>query len=126
MIDEKELLAWVERTERARLLRQPPVPRVLAERPTVHWTELHEDTSGSSIAKEWNFYRRQVGRLLAEGHENRWVLIKNEEIIGIWDTQQEANRVSAQRFLMQDVFVHQVLEREPILRCGAYYRPWPS
>lgn len=101
-------------------------PRPLSEQPTIHFTKLPEDTSGGRLAREWNYYRRQVGRLLAEGHESRWVLIKGEDIVGIWDTEEESSRASLQRFPMQDVLLQQIREREPILRCGAYYRKWPS
>lgn len=37
---------------------------------------------GSPIETEWNFYRRQRERLIAEGHEGRHVLIKGEEVLG--------------------------------------------
>ena len=82
----------------------------------IHWTELPEDTSGSPNAVDSNFYRRVVGRLLAEGHEGRWVLIKNEEIIGIWDTRKEAFAVADERFLLQPVLVHQIREWDPLIR----------
>jgi len=59
------------------------------ECPTIHYTELPADTS-SPIAAEWNFYRQEAGRLLAEGHEGRWVLIKAERIIGIWGAHEAA------------------------------------
>jgi hypothetical protein len=60
-------------------------PPSLHERPTISYTELPPARTDSPIASEWDFYRREVGRLLAEGHENRWVLIKGQEIVGIWD-----------------------------------------
>jgi hypothetical protein len=54
--------------------------------------------------------------LLAEGHENRWVVIKGEVVIGIWDTYEEASRVASERFFRQPVLVKQVLESEPLIR----------
>jgi hypothetical protein len=39
---------------------------------------------------EWETFRREVGRLLAEGHFGRIVLIKGTSIIGIWRTLLEA------------------------------------
>jgi hypothetical protein len=102
---------------------QPPLPP--AEPRTVHYTELPESASGP-LAAEWNVYRREVGRLLAEGHEGRWVLIKGEEIIGVWDTEGEADRVRLDRFLMQDVLLKQILTREPALRGGGHHRRWRS
>ena len=121
MKDQREFLEWLVNEERKRIVPRPPAPP--AERPTIHYTELGDLPAGSPCETEWNFYRKEVGRLLAEGHEGRWVLIVGEEIIGIWETREEALQVRNQRFLTQAVVVHQILEREPILRCGAYYRP---
>lgn len=61
-------------------------------------------------------YRRQVSRLLAEGHEGRWVLLKGEEIIGIWDTEAEVRAAAVERYPMQPVLIRQILIREPLLR----------
>lgn len=82
----------------------------------MHWTELSEDTSGGSLATEWNFYLREIGRLLAERQDNRWALIKGEAVIGIWDTRDEALAVATERFFQQPVLVKQLLEWEPLLR----------
>jgi hypothetical protein len=120
---DRDLVEKLQREERGRLRIQPAL---LVERPTIHYTELPGGTSDSQIAVEWNFYRREVGRLLAEGHEGRWVLIKGEEIIGIWDTEEEADRVRLERFLMQPVLLHQIRVREPVLRGGGHNRRWPS
>jgi hypothetical protein len=86
------------------------------ERPTVPYTQLPAGSRDSPITSEWNLYRREVGRLLTEGHENRWVLIKGEEIIGIWDTQEEAEAVALHKYLMQPCLIQQVRRREPIVR----------
>lgn len=94
-----------------------PVHRPCA-RPTIHWTELPDERPDTPLATEWNFYRRVVGGLLAEGQEGKWLLVKNEEIIGIWDTEAEANEVRLQRFRMQPVLMKQVLANEPIFRIG--------
>jgi hypothetical protein len=82
----------------------------------MHWTELKEDTSGGPLATEANFYRREIGRLLAEGYDNRWLIIKGEEIIGIWDTREEAFAAATERFFRQPVLVKQILEWEPLIR----------
>jgi hypothetical protein len=87
----------------------------------VHWTELLQETSGP-LATEWNFYLREIGRLLAEGHEGRWLLIKGEEIIGIWDTYNEVT--AAQRELGQPVFVHRILAIEPRIRLPIRWSLW--
>jgi hypothetical protein len=101
-------------------------PSLGRPRQTVHWSELAEDTSGTPAAKDWNAYLREVGRLLAQGHEGKWVLIKGAEIIGIWDTEEEANQVRLQGFLGKDVLVHQILTHEPLLRGPTYLRSCPG
>jgi hypothetical protein len=69
---------------------------------------------GSQIETEWNLFRRELPRLLAEGHEGRWILIKGEEIIGLFDTDAEARGVGVRRFGLASMLLQQVL------RC---YRP---
>jgi hypothetical protein len=54
--------------------------------------------------------------LLAEGHEGKWLLIK--ELVGIWDTEAQANEVRVAHFALQPVLMKQILAREPILRIG--------
>jgi hypothetical protein len=114
----------VMQAEREYLLANPPAPRPPIEPQTIHFSELPEDTSGGAISAEWNFYRREVGRLLAEGHEGRWALIKDEEIVGIWDNEEEADRVRLERFFMQPVLMKRVCTREPVLRCLGLLRRW--
>jgi hypothetical protein len=92
---------------------QPSVPN---ESATIHHTELPGARPDSPLFQEWTFYRREVGRLLAAGQAGRWLLIKGEEIIGIWDTHDEARAVALQKYLMQPCLIHQILERERVLR----------
>jgi hypothetical protein len=117
---DRELFAQMMNAERERMLAEPPPTRKLIEPQTIHFTELPEDTSGGQLSTEWNFYRREVGRLLAEGHEGRWVLIKGEQIVGIWDTDAEVRAVAAGRYFMQPVLVHRILTREPVLRTPTF------
>jgi hypothetical protein len=97
---------------------QPPPPY---EPTTIPYTELPDGRADSPIATEWNFYRREVGRLLAEGHETRWVLIKGEEIIGIWDTQEEAEAIALQKYQMHPCLIQQVRSREPVVRMSSRF-----
>jgi hypothetical protein len=93
--------------------------RSSAEAPTIFHTQLPEDLSFDVAAENWNVYRHEVGRLLAEGHEGRWVLIKERTIIGIWDTEAEVKAIAAQRYLLQPVLIHQVCLEEKVVR-GPY------
>ncbi len=92
------------------------------EPPTVHFSELPAAAPDSPLFREWNFYRREVSRLLAEGNGGRHVLIKGEQIIGIWDTHDEATATGYRLFLGQPFLVHQIQERERLLRCGSNHR----
>jgi len=86
------------------------------EWPTIHYTELAPARPDFPLYSEWETYRREVGRLLAEGHEGRWILIKGEEIIGIWDTEAEVLDEGYKRFLLQGFMIHQILTRERVIR----------
>jgi hypothetical protein len=88
-----------------------------AEPPTIHYSELPDAKPDSPLYREWNAYRREAARLLAEGNAGRHVLIKDAQIIGIWDTHDEAATAGYQRFLGQPFLVHHIQERERVLRC---------
>lgn len=95
------------------------------ERPKgVHYTELPETKPDDVLGREWNTYRQEVGRLLAEGQAGRFVLIKGEEILGLYDTWDAAREVGLRRFLMQPFFVHEIRAEEPYLRIRGVNLPW--
>jgi hypothetical protein len=121
--DEREVARILQEQEREARKGLPSPPR--PEPPTIHYTELPDGPPNSPLRTEWDFYRRAVGRLLAEGHQGKWLLIKNEEIVGIWDTEAEANAVRVQRFPREPILMKQIRAREPILRIG-YNRLCPS
>jgi hypothetical protein len=100
--------------------RGQPLPR--PERPTIHWSELPEKPANSPLYHEWNCYRREVGRLLAEGQEGRWVLIKGDTIVGIWDTDDEAQAVALARYFSEPSLTQQVRSREPLIRVSSVFR----
>jgi hypothetical protein len=94
----------------------PARPLLPPDLPTIPYTALAEAPQDSPIATEWNYYRGQVGRLLAAGNQGKWVLIKGERILGIWDSLDQATQARAS--VVQPVMLKQVLEREPLLRIG--------
>ncbi len=113
--DTDDLVARIHREAWERHRQQPPPPP--SPPPTIHYTELPASKPGEPLAEEWETYRREVGRLLAEGNEGRFILIKGGQIIGIWDTHKEAMAAAYEQFLGQSFFVHQIQERERLLRC---------
>ncbi len=77
-------------------------------RPTkIHYTELPPSQPGDQD-KHWETYRREVGRLIAEGHEGKSVLIKNETIIGIYDTMDKARVEGYRRYLNEGFLIHKI------------------
>jgi hypothetical protein len=100
-------------------------PFTAPEELTVHFMQLPEAKPDSPLYHEWNTYRREVARLLAEGSEGRHVLIKNEQIVGLWDSHDAAMTAGYQRFPGRPFLVHQVQERERVLRSVSMYR-WPN
>jgi hypothetical protein len=91
------------------------------EAPTLDITELPEAKPDSPLYQEWNYYRSQVERLLADGHEGQFVLIKGKQIIGIWNSREEAKAVALNKYLMQPCLIHQVRRREPTVRMSARF-----
>jgi hypothetical protein len=119
---ERALIEKIHREAIERLGEQPLPP---IEPRTIHYTELPDPSPDSALFHEWNYYRREVGRLLAEGLEGKFVLIKGEEIIGLFESDEAAKMDAVTRFLMQSVLIHQIRSREPILRVRGYNLPWP-
>jgi hypothetical protein len=123
---QKEMKALVERlhrtaTEQSRT--EGPVPE---EPATIPSTDLPPPQPDSPLRDEWNFYWREVVRWLSDGHEGRFVLIKGEQLVGIWDTCDEARAVALERYLRQPCLIHQIRSREPLLHLSARLRRWQS
>src|SRR5262245_47362761 len=89
---------------------------------TIPWTELTPAQPGSPLAREWETYRREVGRLLAAGEEGRYALIHGDDIVGIFDTWDEAREAGLNRYLLQAHMVRPILSREPLLRVSRFFR----
>jgi hypothetical protein len=91
------------------------------DRNTIHYTELVPAEPGSALAVEWEFCRREVGRLLAEGHEGQWVLIKGELILGFFETREAGIDEAYRRFpFPREAFlVHQIQVRERLIRLSS-------
>jgi hypothetical protein len=124
------LVKAVHRKEIERIQAAGKSPSPVAELATVDHTELPQAKPGSLFFLEWNTYRREVGRLLAEGHEGNWLVIKGEAVIGIYDTMEQADaaglKMVLENKLEKPFALRQVLAREPILKLRGYNRPWPN
>src|ERR1051325_8222043 len=92
-------------------------------RRTIHYTELADLPPDHPLRREWDVFRRELPRLLAEGREGEFALLKGEEIIGFYPTQQDAVRAGYARFLSETFMVHEIRTEEPILTLPWYC--WP-
>jgi hypothetical protein len=89
----------------------------------IHYTQLADRPPNHPLEREWNFIRRELPRLLAEGHEGKFALVKHEEIIGLYVTNRDALDAGRARFLLEPFLVHQIRTWEPLLLLPWYC--WP-
>jgi hypothetical protein len=83
--------------------------------PTIHYAQMAEPPTSSPIYRESQTFRRELPRLLAEGHEGKWALIKGDEIIRLCETLDEGYRAGRDLYLFQPFLVQPVRERQPLL-----------
>jgi hypothetical protein len=133
IMDDDQILALVKAVHRKEIERLQAAGKSLLAPPepaVVPHTELPEAKPGSVFYHEWNTYRREVGRLLAEGNEGKWLVIKGDAILGIFDTMQQANSAGLALIIENKIkrpfALRQVLAKEPILKLRGYNLPWPS
>jgi len=53
-------------------------------------------------------YRRQLPRLLHEGHAGKYAIIKDDQIVSIWDTVGDALQAAGERFGLESVATYQL------------------
>jgi hypothetical protein len=104
--------------EAAERLHDQPLPPV--KRQTIPYTQLAEAKPGDYFFLEWNTYRREVGQLLAEGHEGKWVLIKDQTVVGLYDPMDAARAEGRKRFSRDRFLVEQVQAERPVYRIRGY------
>jgi hypothetical protein len=92
-------------------------------RRTIHYTELPKAQPDDPLYQESETYRQELPRLLAEGLEGKTVLIKGNQIIGIFDTEIEARRLAYQTYPGQDFLAQDICEWHPVI--FESWRFWP-
>ena len=65
------------------------------------------------LEREAETYRREVARLLAEGHAGRHVLIKGDQVVSVWDTQRDALQAACEKYGLEPFAVVKVDVRDP-------------
>jgi len=114
-IEMRYILEWAKNP------RPAPAPVQL---PTIHHTELWEDTSGGPFSTGWNYFRREIPRLLAEGHDGEWAGVMGEEVLGFWATREEAVAACRVRYPGRPVLIQSVRERYQVARVRWQYLLW--
>ena len=66
--------------------------------------------------REMAAYQRELPGLLAAGHEGKYVLIRGDDLEGIFGTQDEALSSGYDRFGLNPFYVHQIQAVEPVYR----------
>jgi hypothetical protein len=89
--------------------------------PYIHYLALEDLPPDHPLATEWATYKREAGRLLAEGHQGKYALVKGNQVVSLWDTWGDAVQAGFERFGLGGFMVHQVQYWERILRVGRYY-----
>jgi hypothetical protein len=68
--------------------------------------------SAERVKAEFITYFRELPRLLAEGHDRRFVLLKGDEVVGVYDDDDEANWAGAGRYGRDPYLVQWVRRRD--------------
>ncbi len=60
------------------------------------------------LERDFACYRRELSRLLAEGHGGRYALIHDGQVLSVWDTQRDAMQAGCERFGLEPFAVNRV------------------
>jgi hypothetical protein len=72
----------------------------------------------SPYAEEWEIYRNEVARLLAEGCRGRFALIRNGQPITVWDSLRDAVQAARLLYGSEPSLIQQIDSRLRPLRAG--------
>jgi hypothetical protein len=98
---------------------QPTFERLIKGSSTIHYTQLPDPAPDDVLYHEYNTYRRELPRWLAEGREGQFALIKGQTVLGLFATFEEARDEGMRRYLFEPFLAQQILELQPVLRV-----PW--
>jgi len=75
---------------------------------------------------EYETFKRELPRLLAEGHKGKYVLIKGEKIYGIFATQDEAIRQGYELLpLFESFMAHEITDTPKVYYFSRNIAKWP-
>jgi hypothetical protein len=93
---------------------------------TITYTALPAAPPDEVLSQEWCTYRREAGRLLAEGREGKFVLIKGARVVAVHDTWDDAREAGLRLYLPEPFLVREIRSEEPLLRLRGYSLPCPG
>lgn len=93
---------------------------------TIPWQEVPDPSPDDFFFDELTTYKREMPRLLEEGMEGQYVLIKGSELVGVYPTWDEARKEGLRRYLQDKHLIHRILREEPLVRIAGRYLAWPA
>jgi hypothetical protein len=75
------------------------------------------------LAREWATYCRELPRLLAEGEEGRFAVVKGEVVDSVWDTRPDAVQAGYDRFGLGPFMIHRICRVERPVIITRYFAP---
>ncbi len=75
------------------------------------------------LKTEYEFYQKIKAQLLAEGREGKFVLIKDNSIIGFFEDAKEAYEAGVKKFGTGLFLVQKVLKEEPVETIQQFHVP---
>ncbi|MBI1917387.1 MAG: hypothetical protein HYS12_22025 [Planctomycetes bacterium] len=92
---------------------------------TIHHSQLPDLSPDNPLFREWRAYRRELPRLLQEGLERKFGLFKGDDLLGLFESEEEATDAGSKRALQQPFMVHPIVEHEPVVRFPVYHYLFP-
>ncbi len=85
--------------------------------------EVPDIPDGEPFAQEWQAFKRELHRLVDEGNQGRFALIKGNQVASIWDTLRDAQQAGLFQFGTGPFLIQEVQLFLKPMRWG-YYHPW--
>src|SRR5436305_1953424 len=60
------------------------------------------------VQRDLQTYRRELPRLLQEGHAGRYAIVRDGQVVSVWDTLGDALQAAGERFGPEPVATYQV------------------
>ncbi len=92
------------------------VPRKVA-----HYTQVLDPRPDDPCFREWWTWKAEMPRLLKDGYEGKFIVIKGSKILGPYETLDEARDAAHAAYPLQSFVMMQILEYEPVLNVPAVY-----